>query len=122
MAANGSGFTASNPAAPEGAQVAFLQAAGSFSQSVAGWPAGRYRLSFQAAQRGNYQVGGYHNFDVLVDDVVVATIRPADTTYRLYTTRPFQVAAGTHTIAFRGRNSAGGDNTSFLDDIRIQPA
>lgn len=122
VAANGSGFTASNPAAPEGAQVAFLQAAGSFSQSVAGWPAGRYRLSFRAAQRGNYQVGGYHNFDVLVDNVVVATIRPADTTYRLYTTGPFQVAAGTHTIAFRGRNSAGGDNTSFLDDIRIQPA
>ena len=122
VAANGSGFTAGNPAAPEGAQVAFLQAAGSFSQSVAGWPAGRYRLSFRAAQRGNYQVGGYHNFDVLVDNVVVATIRPADTTYRLYTTGPFQVAAGTHTIAFRGRNSAGGDNTSFLDDIRIQPA
>jgi hypothetical protein len=122
VAANGSGFTAGNPAAPEGAQVAFVQATGSFSQSVGGWQAGSYRLSFQAAQRGNYQLGGYHDFDVLVDDVVVATIRPADTTYRLYTTGPFKVAAGTHTITFRGRNSAGGDNTSFLDDIRIQPA
>jgi phosphatidylinositol-3-phosphatase len=122
VAANDSGFTAGNPPAPEGAQVAFLEATGSFSQSIDGWQDGSYRLSFQAAQRGTYQLGGPYDFDVLVDDVVVATIRPADTTYRLYTTGSFQVAAGTHTIAFRGRNSAGGDNTSFLDDVRIHPA
>ncbi len=40
IAANGSGFTAGNPAAPQGSQVAFLQATGSISQaSPAGPPA-----------------------------------------------------------------------------------
>ena len=68
-------------------------------------------------QRGNVQTGGYQDFDVLVDNVVVATVRPADTTYRLYSTGPFQVTAGTHTIAFRGRNTAGGDDTALLDNI-----
>ena len=47
-----SGFTSGNPLAPEGVQVAFLQNTGSFSQSVAGWAAGSYKLSFSAAQRG----------------------------------------------------------------------
>ena len=55
LSANGSGFTSGNPPAPEGAQVAFLQKTGSFSQAVAGWAAGSYRLTFYAAQRGNYQ-------------------------------------------------------------------
>ena len=53
ISANGSGFTAGNPPAPQGSQVAFLQGTGSFSQAVAGWAAGSYRLTFYAAQRGN---------------------------------------------------------------------
>ena len=46
IAGNGSGFTAGNPPAPEGTQVAFLQRTGSFSQAVAGWAAGTYLLTF----------------------------------------------------------------------------
>jgi hypothetical protein len=46
VAANGSGFTSANPPAPEGVQVAFLQDGGSFNQSVAGWAAGSYTISF----------------------------------------------------------------------------
>src|SRR5262249_13802770 len=57
LAGNGSGFTAGNPAAPEGTQVAFLQGTGSFSQAL-NLAAGTYRLSFQAAQRGNFNQGG----------------------------------------------------------------
>ena len=53
MAANGSGFTSANPNAPEGTQVAFLQATGAISQSVAGLAAGTYVLTFDVAQRGN---------------------------------------------------------------------
>ena len=118
ISGNGSGFTSGNPDAPEGAQVAFLQGDGSFSQSVSGWAAGTYRIGFQAAQRGNRQAA-YQDFDVLVDGEVVATVTPAGTDYATYTTAAFGVSAGTHTITFRGRNTAGGDNTAFLDDIQV---
>src|SRR5439155_149777 len=51
LSGNASGFTGGNPPAPEGAQVAFLQVTGGFSQAVAGWAVGTYTLSFAAAQR-----------------------------------------------------------------------
>ena len=75
---NGSGFTAGNPAAPQGTQVAFLQETGSIMQTVTGWTAGSYQLSFAAAQRGNYNVGG-QDFQVLVDGASVGTFKPAGT-------------------------------------------
>ena len=68
ISANNSGFTSGNPPAPQGVQVAFLQKTGSFSQTVAGWAAGSYVLSFYAAQRGNYQAS-QQDFQVLVDGV-----------------------------------------------------
>ena len=80
VAGNGSGFTAGNPNAPEGAQVAFLQQTGSFSQTVAGLAGGTYQLSFQAAQRGNFQASR-QNFRVLVDGVAVGFFTPAGTAY-----------------------------------------
>ena len=114
ISANGSGFTAGNPPAPEGAQVAFLQRTGSFSQSVAGWAAGSYVLTFDAAQRGNSGTSR-QDFRVLVDGVAVGTFTPSGTSYQSFTTAAFTVAAGAHTIAFQGLNSAGGDNTAFID-------
>ena len=75
IAANGSGFTSGNPPAPEGTQVAFLQATGSISQAVAGWAAGSYRLTFYAAQRGNNGTSR-QDFRVLVDGVDVGTFTP----------------------------------------------
>jgi hypothetical protein len=115
---NDSGFTAGNPAAPEGDQVAFLQKTGSMSQAVAGWAAGTYVVSFDAAQRGNWQESE-QDFQVLVDDVVVGTFTPADTSYRAYATASFTVSAGTHTITFKGLDTAGGDNTAFIDAVQI---
>ena len=88
IAANGSGFTAGNPPAPEGTQVAFLQKTGSFSQAVAGWAAGSYRLTFYAAQRGNTGTSR-QDFRVLVDGVVVGTFTPSGTSYQVLTTAAF---------------------------------
>ncbi len=51
LAANNSGFTSGNPPAPQGTQVAFLQTTGSSTQTVTGWAAGSYVLTFSAAQR-----------------------------------------------------------------------
>src|SRR5262249_41245886 len=62
VTANGSGFTSANPAAPEGAQVAFLQGQGSMSQAVS-WQAGTYVVGFYAAQRGGAQA---EDFEVLI--------------------------------------------------------
>jgi hypothetical protein len=117
VAGNGSGFTAGNPNAPEGTQVGFLQGHGSFSQTVAGLPAGTYQLTFQAAQRGNFQASR-QDFHVLVDGVVVGTFTPMGTGYSTLSTT-FTVAAGSHTISFVGLDSAGGDNTAFIDNVHL---
>jgi hypothetical protein len=119
ISANNSGFTSGNPPAPEGTQVAFLQTTGSFSQSVAGWAAGSYVLTFDAAQRGNYQAS-QQDFEVLIDGTVISTFTPSNTSYQTYTTVAFTVTAGSHTIKFQGLDSAGGDNTAFVDAVAIQ--
>jgi hypothetical protein len=115
---NNSGFTSGNPTAPEGSKVAFIQRDGSISQSVSGWPAGAHSLSFYAAQRGNYNGQG-EDFAILIDGVVVDTIRPNGSSYQKYSSVSFTVTAGAHVVTFRGLNSSGGDNTAFLDSISI---
>jgi hypothetical protein len=97
--------------------VAFLQGTGSFNQSINDWAAGSYVLTFDAAQRG---YGPSHqNFEVLVDGSVVGVFTPSGTSYQRYTTPVFTVTAGAHTIAFQGLNTAGGDNTAFVDQVAI---
>jgi RHS repeat-associated protein len=54
MSNNGSGFTSSNPNAPEGNQVAVVQMNGSISQSLT-LATGNYTLTFYGAQRANWQ-------------------------------------------------------------------
>ena len=56
---------------------------------------------------------------MLVDGAVVGTFTPDGTTYKTYTTDPFTVAAGSHTIEFAGRDSLGTDNTALIDDITV---
>jgi hypothetical protein len=116
IAGDGSGFTAANPPAPEGAQVGFVQEAGSLSQSVT-LAAGVYTFSFEAAQRANWSTT--QTFQVLVDGQAVATVTPAGTSYASYTTAPFTVAAGSHTIAIVGLNPTGGDNTALVDQVQL---
>ena len=77
----------SNPNAPQGTQVAFLQTTGSFSQTIAGWTPGSYQISFQAAQRA----GNHQNFYVLVDGNSFGNFTPAGSSYASYTTHTFQV-------------------------------
>src|SRR5262249_44799543 len=103
---------------PEGTQVGFLQGTGSFSQTV-NLAAGSYQISFQAAQRGNWNQGG-QTFEVLVDGNVVGTpFSPANSSYATLTTTSFTVTAGSHTITSQGLNPNGGDNTAFIDQVQI---
>src|SRR5262249_14002155 len=101
----------------EGAQVAFLQGTGSFSQSV-NLAAGTYSLAFAAAQRGNFQASS-QTFQVLVDGLAVGTFTPAGTAYSTLTTGNFTVGAEAHTIQFVGLNPRGGDNTAFIDNVQL---
>jgi hypothetical protein len=119
VAGNGSGFTANNPDAPQGSQVAFLQDTGSFSQSVT-LAAGAYNLTFDAAQRGNWQAST-QTFQVLVDGNVVGTFTPADTSYSALTTSSFTVGAGAHTVTFTGLDPNGGDNSALIDVVQLNP-
>ena len=121
ISGNNSGFTSGNPPAPQGSQVAFLQSTGSLSQRVTGFETGTYVLTFEAAQRENIQAS-QQNFNVLIDGSVVGTFTPSGTSYQSYTTDEFTIAAGTHTISFQGLDSAGGDNTAFLDDVQLTQA
>jgi archaellum component FlaG (FlaF/FlaG flagellin family) len=117
IASNGSDFTAGNPAAPDGNQVAFIKGTGSLSQSVY-LDAGAYSVSFMAAQRENFQ-SSYQEIEVIVDGSVEGTATPSTTSYGLYQTPLFTVSSGPHTIELVGLNPGGGDNTAFVDEVTL---
>ena len=118
LAGNGSNFTAGNPNAPQGSQVAFLQKTGSISQTVNFAAAGSYVINVSAAQRANFGTSN-ETVQVLVDGTVVSTITPAGTSYAIYMTASFNVTAGSHTITFAGVDPSGADYTAFLDQVSI---
>jgi C1A family cysteine protease len=122
ISANNSAFTSGNAVAPEGAQVAFLQGYGTISQTISSFTAGTsYTVKFLAAQRQNY--GGHaQTFNVQIDGATIGSFAPpAGTSYLEYTTS-FTATAATHMLAFVGTDLNGGDNTVFLDNVRITPA
>jgi hypothetical protein len=122
LIANGSGF--SNPHAPQGVQAAFVQSNGVISQLLSGFtPGTRYTVTFFAAQRpGGNQHGG-QSWNVMIDDNVIGSYNPGAgaTSYVNYNST-FVASSVTHTLSFVGTDLANGDNTVFLDDIRISPA
>ena len=117
IVANGSGF--SNPNAPQGTQAAFVQSYGGISQQLYGFTAGTtYTIYYSAAQRAN-QNGG-ESWNVMIDNTVIATNNPGGTSYAACTAT-FTASAASHVLAFVGTDLIGGDNTVFLDNVRIVP-
>ena len=115
---NANAFTAGNPAAPQGLQVAFLQMYGTASQT-AYINSGTYTLSLQAAQRGNYNSGS-QVIRVAVDGAVVGQYQPPDTNYTSYKTSPFTISStGNHTITLSGIGNGGSDFTAFVDNVQL---
>lgn len=113
---NGSAYSGS-VVAPDGVQTAFVQSIsstlGTMSQSV-NFPAGTYRISFQAARRS----GNIQPIRVSVDGTAVGTYTPASNSFALITTAYFTVTAGSHTISFAATDNVG-DKTSFIDLVSI---
>jgi 1-phosphatidylinositol phosphodiesterase len=118
IVANGSAFA--NPNAPEGTQAAFIQKYGTISQALSGFiPGTTYTVAFSAAQRGTPNTGG-ESWNVVVDNTVVGNFNPGAnaTSYTIYTVS-FTASATTHTLSFVGTDLATGDNTVFIDNVRI---
>jgi hypothetical protein len=113
----GNGSLFGNPTAPEGVQAAFVQEYGSISQPISGFTPGiNYTVSFLAAERpGNAQT-----WNLTVNGAVVASFNPGSiaTSYANYAAA-FTATAATETVAFVGTDLAGGDNTVFIDSVRI---
>jgi hypothetical protein len=123
IAANSSAFTIGNPPAPQGFQVAFLQGTGSFSQTLFGLIAGAiYQVTFVAAQRNNiYGAQAGQSWQLLLDGNLLGMYAPPQsaTNYANYAVTFTAAAAPSHTLAFVGSNTNGGDNTVFIDNVQL---
>jgi len=115
LVGNGSAF--GNPNAPQGVQAAFLQKTGTISQNISGfYPGINYTVSFLAAERFN----NAQSWNVTVNGAVIAGFNPGSsaTSYVNYSAS-FTATAAAQTVAFVGTDLAGGDNTVFIDNVRI---
>ncbi len=118
--ANGSAF--GNPSAPQGTQAAFLQSYGIIFQPLAIFtPGTAYTITFSAAQRSSVNSAG-ESWNVMMDNTVVAGFNPGEsaTSYKDYTVI-FTATNKLHTLSFVGTDVATGDNTVFIDNVRITP-
>ena len=105
--------------APLGVQTAYLKTdggvSGVISQSINFKP-GTYQMEFKAAKRTSF--GGTQTFDVYFDDTVIGSYAPTSGEYVVFRTEPFETTGGRHTIKFVATTTQG-DNTAFIDDVRI---
>ena len=123
LSANGSAFTSGNPSSPQGVQVAFLQGTATISQTLLGLLAGAiYQVTFSAAQRNNiYGQQAGQTWQLRLDGTTIGTYAPAESAqnYVDYRATFTASAASSHIISFVGTNTNGGDNTVFLDNVRL---
>jgi len=105
--------------------VAFIQGTGIISQSLMGLVSGAvYQVTFSAAQRNNiYGQQAGQTWQLQLDGTAIGTYAPAESaqSYVDYTATFTASSSGSHTLAFVGTNTHGGDNTIFLDNVRLAP-
>lgn len=112
MQRNGSAFGAKN--APEGFQTGLFQQAASISQTM-DLPAGNYAISMKAAQRGAQA----QTFEILFDAQVIGKFQPATADFELFVSDTFTATPGSHKITVAGTNAKGGDNSGFVDEVKL---
>jgi len=125
VAAPGDDFTRSNSG--DNTQVGFLQGWGAsyIAQRIYFPHAGKYVVTFTAAQRGsgsssNPGAMDHEDFAVVINGTVVGTYKPQTSSFTSFTTRPFVVdAQKTIVLAFQGIDSTGDDQTVLLDNVAI---
>ena len=99
----------------DGVYVCWLQNTGSVSQTFTAPEAGEYTLTFKLAARPNLGCG---KLTVDVDGVTARTWPVVNNTVFEEQTVTLNLAAGTHTLAFRGY-IVGSDSTSLIDDVKL---
>lgn len=109
---NGSAFGAAT--APEGVQTGLFQGDSQAYQTFT-FTTQHLAVSLMAAQRGTQK----QTLDILIDDVVVGTIQPTSAVWAKYATPTFAVTAGDHKLTIKGTNTFGGDNSAFVDDVKL---
>jgi hypothetical protein len=129
VSTNGSAFTSRNPNTAFGSQVAVLQSTASMTANYT-FPYGGtpYRVRYWAAQRVVGTTLNKQRVRIKVNgvDVGVETpVQPAGAplgAYAEYVSRPFEVTTAnvTYAVAISTDNPAGGDNTVFIDNVRIE--
>ena len=120
ISSNGSGFTGANATAPQGNQVALIQAAGTISQSLTGFRPGlAYVVHFDAATRVGSS-GGPSTFTVSINGTVLGTYKPT-TSYQAFTTLSFVPTSNSATLTFTNLDPSNLDQTTFLDQVSVAP-
>jgi hypothetical protein len=117
VAGDGNSLMGGNPPAPQGTQVGVLTANGTISQAI-NFTAGTYTVSFYAAQRVA-NLFGNQSFGVAVDASNIGMFTPVGGSYSVYTTNPFTVTAGSHTLTFVSQPLPHGQSFVFLDQVSI---
>lgn len=112
-------FTSGNPAPPQGLQALFIQGTGQANLVVDIPAAAVYRFHFKAALRGNTS-NQEQTIEVTTGSNELAEVKVIGTNYNNYITLSIHLSAGNHTLKFKGLNPAGGDNTAFIDDVRLE--
>jgi len=126
--ANGGGISSTNSpftgvpsAAPEGVQVAFIQATGTVSQSISGFQANaNYVITFKAIQRTNCCNTTGQDIGLYIDNTPVGTFHPGNTAYVEYSTPAFTTTTGGHTVKFAGLNGATSDSQGRFSFKKIR--
>lgn len=120
LSRNGSAFTVANPNAPEGAQVLFLQGPASASLPVSIPRAGHYRFRVRAAMRANATQPPAKNLRITVSGTKVGEFRLGGAQYAEQVSAPLFLAAGAHVVSLAGVDTAPGDHTALVDDLRME--
>lgn len=80
--------------------------------------AGNYSLSFLGAQREWASVVNAQIIQVSIDGNVIGTVTPGSTTFASYNFS-FSASAGTHVLKIAAIAGHVGDNTAFVDNVRV---
>jgi hypothetical protein len=112
MQRNGSAFGAAT--APEGFQTALFQQGAEISQTIQ-FTDQKLALSIMAAQRGAQA----QTFELYYDNTLIGKVTPASSAWETYVSDVFTATAGPHKITIKGTNPKGGDNSGFVDNVKL---
>ncbi|WP_299461591.1 G8 domain-containing protein [uncultured Microscilla sp.] len=117
---NNSHLTKNRLQAPEGNQVMFLQSVGRAHRSYKVAEAGYYRVWVKAALRAKVLNIQRPNVGIRIDGIDLGNIQVPSNAYTDLHSLAIYLTAGNHTIELRRINSKIGDQTAFVDDLRLE--